>query len=47
MNIKHVNVLITEILIKKYIINLIWRLSIINKIEIIDIIMLIKYKIIN
>ena len=47
MNIKHVNVLITEILIKKYIINLIWRLSIINKIEINDIIMLIKYKMIN
>ena len=46
MNIKHVNILITEVLIK-YIMNLILRLSIINKIEIIDIIMLIKYKMIN
>ena len=46
MNIKLVNILMSEVLIK-YIMNLILRLSIINKIEIIDIIMLIKYKMIN
>ena len=46
MNIKLVNILMSEVLIK-HIMNLILRLSIINKIEIIDIIMLIKYKMIN
>ena len=46
MDIKPVNILIPEILIKIYYeFNI--KIKIINKIEIIDIIMLIKYKMIN